>query len=65
MMASSILESKTGGNTCIDIGVSLNMDCVEDEDDVKAAPKEFLDLVDRHERKSQTNIELPLEVNLG
>lgn len=38
------------GITCLDIGVDLKIDYVEDEDDVEIAPKEFLDLIYRHER---------------
>lgn len=37
---------------------------MEEEQDVKAAPKELIDLIDRHERRFQPNIKSPLEVNL-
>lgn len=36
---------------------------MEDEDDAEA-PKELLNLIDRHEMRSQPNIESPLEVSL-
>lgn len=52
MMASSILKAKTGRNACLNIEVDLSTDSVEGKDDVEAMPKETLDLVDRHERKS-------------
>lgn len=50
---------------CLDIGVDLKTDHIEDEEDAEAAPKELLDLLDRHERRSQLNIVSPLKVNLG
>lgn len=56
MMASNIPEAKIGGNICLDIGVILNIELAEDEDDVEALPKELLDLIDRFERRSQPNI---------
>lgn len=40
MVAGSIPKTKTGGNTCLDIRVDLNINCVEDEEDVEATPKE-------------------------
>lgn len=64
-MANRIPEVGTSENACFDVKVDLCADSVEDEDDVEGAPKEILDLVDRHERKSQPNIDSPLEVNLG
>lgn len=59
-MANSILETKTGGNTWLDIEVDLNTDGVEDEDNVEAAPKELLNPVDKHEGRSQPHIDSPL-----
>lgn len=50
-------------NVCLYIRVNVKTDQVEGEDAAKVAPN-HLDLVDRHERRSQVNIELPLEVNL-
>lgn len=34
------------------------------QDDVEAAPKELLDLIDKHKRRCKPNIELILKVNL-
>lgn len=59
MMANGILETKTDGNACLDIGAGLSTGCAEGED-VEATHKELLDLIDRHER----NIDSPLQVNL-
>lgn len=53
------------GNACLHIEVHLKTDYVEDKDDAKTAPKDLLDLIDKYERRSQLNIKLPLEVNLG
>lgn len=65
MMANSIPNAKIGGNACLDIKVDPNANSVEGEDDVEDTAKEILDPVDRHERKSQPNIDSPVEVNLG
>lgn len=48
-----------------DIEVNLCTSSAEGEDDIKATPKEILNIVDRHERKSQPNVNSPLELNLG
>lgn len=50
---------------CLNVGVDLKINHVEDEDDVKAAFTKLVDLIDRHKRRSQLNIVSPLEVNLG
>lgn len=50
---------------CLDIGVDLRTDQVEDQDDAEPTTKELLDLFERHERRSLPNIESALEVNLG
>lgn len=57
--------SLNGRNACLDIQVDLKTDQVEEEDDAEATPNELLNLIDRHERRSQPNIESLLEVNLG
>lgn len=57
--------TEVAGNMCLDVGVDLNIEHVEDADDVEAAPKDLLDLIDRHKRRYQPNIESPLEVNLN
>lgn len=64
-MASSVPKTETGRNMCLDIRVDLNIYCSKDEVDVEASPEGLLDLVDRYKRRSQPNIKLPLEVNLG
>lgn len=50
-------------NMCLDIGFNLHTDRVENEDDVEATPKELLGLIDILERRTQLNIESPLEVS--
>lgn len=65
MMANGIPETKLGEKSCLDIGVDFNTDCAGYEDDVEAAPKELLDIINRHEMRCQSNIKLPLKVNLG
>lgn len=45
-------EAEIGGKSCLDIGVYLNTDCTEDEKDVEASPKELLNLIVKHERRS-------------
>lgn len=65
MMTDTILAIEIRRKACLDIEVELSTECAEDEDDVEVAPKELLDLIDRHERRSQQNIDSPLEVNLG
>lgn len=64
MMADITLDVEARRNKCLDIEVALSTDCAEGEDDVETAPNELLDLIDKHERRSQLNIDLPLEVNL-
>lgn len=64
MTANNSLITELGGNACLDIGFDLKTDHVQDEDNVEAAPKELIDLIDRHEKRFQSNIESPLEVNL-
>lgn len=44
-------------------GSTLESTSKQDEDDVEVAHKELIDLMDRHGRRSQPNIELPLKVN--
>lgn len=65
MMIDGAYDVETQRITCLDIEVDLSTDCAKDKDDVEVAPKELLDLIDRYERRSQPNIDLPLEVNLG
>lgn len=64
-MADSIPKAKTEGNPFLDIEVDPSTNSGEGEDDVEDTPKEILDMVNRHERKSLPNIDSPLEVNLG
>lgn len=45
-------EAEIGGKSCLDIGVYLNTDYTEDEKDVEASPKELLNLIVKHERRS-------------
>lgn len=52
MMANSIPRARTGGNACLDIEINLNTNSGEGKDYVEVTPKEIVDLVDSHERKS-------------
>lgn len=64
MMENGILEIKTCGTHALSRSRPQPGWC-RDEDDVEAATKELLDLITRHKRRSQLNIDLPLKVNLG
>lgn len=48
----NIQTSLSERNICVNIGVDLKSDQVEDEEDAEDNPKELLDLGDRHERRS-------------
>lgn len=59
------LSDHFSANACLDLGVDLTNDHVKDKDDAEVVAKELLDQVDGHERRSQPDIELSLEMNLG
>lgn len=63
MMASNTPTTKVGDKVCLDIGVDLKTNRVEDEDDVEAAFKELLEFICRHERRFELNIASLLETN--
>lgn len=65
MMTSNTSQTNLARNVCLDIRVNLKTDHIEGEDDAEVALKELLDIVDRHERRHQPNIDSPLKVNLG
>lgn len=65
MMADSISTTEECGGVGLDIGVDLETDSKEDGNDAETTLKELLDLIDWHEKRSQSNIESPLEINLG
>lgn len=62
-MVSSTPMTEVGGNVWLDTGVHLDTVRMEEEDDIEATPKELFDLIDRHERRSQSNIKSSLEAN--
>lgn len=63
--ADSTSTIEAGGNVCIDSGVNLKTDYEEDKNNVETAPKELLDLIDIHGRRSQPNTKSLLEIILG
>lgn len=65
MMTGNTSQTNSSGNIFFDTGVGLKIYHVEGENDAEVACNELLDLVDKYEKRSQLNIELPLEANLG
>lgn len=50
---------------CLDIEGALETNHDEEENDVETTSKELLNLIDRHEKRSQSNIESPSKVDFG
>lgn len=56
MMANSTSTTEAGGSLCLDIRVDLKTDREEDENDAETMPEELLDLINKHERRSQPTL---------
>lgn len=54
MMAHKISKMEVGGSVCLDIGLNLETDREEDENDTETTANELIDLIDRREREVPT-----------